>query len=215
MILSDKAIKKAIEDHRISVYYDNLCDLKVPCIQPASLDIRLGRSFAIPNVKKWEVIRFDEPISYKYVNQESFILAPGDFVLGTTLERIKIADDLTAFVEGRSSIGRLGICVQNAGWVDPGFEGEITLELYNMSNHPIELIAGSRVAQLVFAKMDQSAENPYRGKYQGQKGATGTLLYKDFPRNSSSNYSTGSPTYMGMREYDDDINLHNSPSYWD
>jgi dCTP deaminase len=203
MILSDKAIKKAIEDHRISIYYDNMNDLRVPCIQPASLDIRLGRSFAIPNVKKWEVIRFDESMSYKYINQESFILAPGDFVLGTTMERIKIANDLTAFVEGRSSIGRLGICVQNAGWVDPGFEGEITLELYNMSNHPIELISGARVAQLVFAQMDQEAENPYTGKYQGQKGATGTLLFKDFPQNSAKYYSTDAPTYRGMREYDD------------
>ena len=88
-------------------------------------------------------------------------------------------DDLTAFVEGRSSLGRMGLFIQNAGWVDPGFRGEITLELYNANRCAIELKAGRRVGQLVFAKMDGPAQNPYRGKYQGQTGATGSRVFMD------------------------------------
>ena len=104
---------------------------------------------------------------------------PGQFVLATTMEYFRLGDDLTAFVEGRSSIGRLGLFIQNAGWVDPGFEGEITLELYNASRCAIELEAGRRVGQLVFAQLDRHAETPYRGKYQGQRGATGSRIYMD------------------------------------
>ena len=90
-----------------------------------------------------------------------------------------LPNNLTAFVEGRSSIGRLGLFTQNAGWVDPGFEGEITLELFNANRSAIELRSGRRVGQLVFAQMDQEAQNPYRGKYQGQRGATGSRIYMD------------------------------------
>ena len=82
-------------------------------------------------------------------------------------------------VEGRSSLGRLGLFIQNAGWVDPGFCGEITLELFNANRCAIELQAGRRVGQLVFARMDQAAGHPYRGKYQGQKGATGSRVFLD------------------------------------
>jgi dCTP deaminase len=95
------------------------------------------------------------------------------------MEYVKLPDDLTSFVEGRSSIGRMGLFIQNAGWVDPGFEGQITLELYNANSLPIRLEAGRRICQLVFCKMDQVAENPYRGKYQGQRGTTGSRVFKD------------------------------------
>lgn len=199
MILSDKGIKEAIEKRTIIV--DPCDDI---CIQPASLDIRLGRSFATPETKKYDVIPFDKEIKYKKVIADRFILMPGEFVLGTTMEAIRLPNNITAFVEGRSSIGRLGLFVQNAGWVDPGFCGEITLELFNAGNHCIELIAGTRIAQLVFAVMDQNAENPYNGKYQGQGGATGSMIYKDFNiQPKQVNYSTDYPSYMGMREYDD------------
>ena len=87
--------------------------------------------------------------------------------------------DITAFVEGRSSLGRMGLFIQNAGWVDPGFKGEITLELFNANRCAIELNVGRRVGQLVFAKLDDKALNPYKGKYQGQKGATGSKVYLD------------------------------------
>ena len=82
-------------------------------------------------------------------------------------------------VEGRSSLGRLGLFIQNAGWVDPGFHGEITLELFNANRCAIKLQAGRRIGQLVFARMDRAAQNPYRGKYQGQRGATGSRVFLD------------------------------------
>ena len=97
----------------------------------------------------------------------------------TITEYFELPNDLTAFVEGRSSLGRMGLFIQNAGWVDPGFKGEITLELYNANRCAIELKAGRRVGQLVFAKMDAVSLNPYNGKYQGQKGATGSKVYLD------------------------------------
>ena len=100
-------------------------------------------------------------------------------MLATTKEYIKLPDNLTAFVEGRSSIGRMGLFIQNAGWVDPGFEGQITLELYNANRLPIKLEADRRICQLVFASMDNKADNPYCGKYQGQKNTVGTRVFKD------------------------------------
>ncbi len=89
---------------------------------------------------------------------------------------------MTAFVEGRSSIGRLGLFIQNASLVPPGFEGEITLELFNASRCAIELQTGQRIGQLVFARLDNNAQNPYRGKYQGQRGATGSRVFLDQER---------------------------------
>ena len=121
----------------------------------------------------------DKEIKYKTIISDSYILLPNQFVLATTMEYFELPDDLTAFVEGRSSLGRMGLFIQNAGWVDPGFKGEITLELYNANRCAIELKAGRRVGQLVFAKMDDKALNPYKGKYQGQKGATGSRVYLD------------------------------------
>ncbi|MFR7444964.1 MAG: dCTP deaminase [Sellimonas intestinalis] len=99
-------------------------------------------------------------------------------------EYISLPNDLTAFVEGRSSLGRMGLFIQNAGWVDPGFEGEITLELFNANRCAIELQAGRRVGQLVFAKMDACALHPYNGKYQGQTGATGSKAFLDPDRHT-------------------------------
>jgi dCTP deaminase len=92
---------------------------------------------------------------------------------------VRLPNNLTAFVEGRSSIGRIGLFIQNAGWVDPGFAGQITLELYNASSLPIELKAGRRICQLVFCQMDRPAEFPYNGKYQNQKNATGSRVFLD------------------------------------
>ena len=95
------------------------------------------------------------------------------------MEYFELPHDLTAFVEGRSSLGRMGLFIQNAGWVDPGFQGEITLELYNVNRCAIELKAGRRVGQLVFSRMDDTALHPYQGKYQKQKGATGSKAFLD------------------------------------
>lgn len=104
----------------------------------------------------------DDEISYKQITAEKYILLPGQFVLATTMEYFELPDNLTAFVEGRSSLGRMGLFIQNAGWVDPGFKGEITLELFNANRCAIELNAGRRVGQLVFAQLDKDALHPYR-----------------------------------------------------
>ena len=148
-------------------------------IQPASVDIRLGNTFSIVEDSPNGIITMQNEISYKTIQTDKYILLPGQFVLATTLEYFVMPNDLTAFVEGRSSLGRMGLFIQNAGWVDPGFEGEITLELFNANRCAIELQAGRRVGQLVFAQLDDIALNPYKGKYQGQKGATGSRVFLD------------------------------------
>lgn len=174
MILSDRTIQKMLAERSLVVE-----PIEPEQIQPASIDIRLGNTFAIVEDSPSGIIQMDKEIKYKTIVSDSYILLPNQFVLGTTLEYFELPDDLTAFVEGRSSLGRMGLFIQNAGWVDPGFKGEITLELYNANRCAIELKAGRRVGQLVFAKMDDNAENPYKGKYQGQKGATGSRVFMD------------------------------------
>ncbi len=148
-------------------------------IQPASVDIRLGNTFSIIEDSPTGIIALDSTIRYKTITSETYVLLPNQFVLATTLEYFELPNDVTAFVEGRSSLGRLGLFIQNAGWVDPGFQGEITLELYNANRCAIELRAGRRVGQMVFSRMDGAAMTPYRGKYQGQRGATGSRIFLD------------------------------------
>lgn len=148
-------------------------------IQPASVDCRIGRHYLVTDDTAMTSINFDEPITYREVTSDSITIPPHSFLLATTMEYFKLPNNLTAFVEGRSSIGRMGLFIQNAGWVDPGFEGEITLELYNANSLPITIPAGRRVGQLVFCQLDEHAENPYRGKYQGQRNATGSRIYND------------------------------------
>jgi dCTP deaminase len=148
-------------------------------IQPASVDIRLGNTFGIVEDSPTGIINLEKEIKYKTITSDTYILLPNQFVLATTMEYIVLPNDITAFVEGRSSLGRMGLFIQNAGWVDPGFRGEITLELFNANRCAIELKAGRRIGQLVFAKMDDTALNPYNGKYQGQKGATGSRVFMD------------------------------------
>lgn len=178
MILSDKTIISMLKDNKLCDL--TKCELSENAIQPASLDITIGRSFSTPLQPKDFIIDFDEPLQYTSIESDTYVLLPKHFVLATTMEYFVLPDNITAFVEGRSSIGRLGLFIQNAGWVDPGFEGQITLELFNASDYSIKIRSGTRVGQLVFAKMDEDAENPYRGKYQGQTGATGSMIYKDF-----------------------------------
>ncbi|MDF2885770.1 MAG: deoxycytidine triphosphate deaminase [Lacrimispora sp.] len=175
MILSDKTIIKMLKDKTLFIE-----PLEEGQIQPASVDIRLGNTFSVVEDTSNGIITMQNEIKYKTIVTDKYLLLPGQFVLATTLEYFAMPDDLTAFVEGRSSLGRLGLFIQNAGWVDPGFEGEITLELFNANRCAIELQSGRRVGQLVFAKMDEHALNPYRGKYQGQKGATGSKVFMDF-----------------------------------
>lgn len=175
MILSDKTIKKMLKDEELLI---NPIE-EDSQIQPASVDIRLGRHFLKVDENRVESMCLQEEIKYIEIESDEIIIPPNSFLLATTMEYIKLPNYLTAFVEGRSSIGRMGLFIQNAGWVDPGFEGEITLELYNANRLPIKLISGRRVCQLVFALMDEEAINPYDGKYQKQRKATGSRVYKD------------------------------------
>ena len=174
MILSDTTIKQMIEEKTLTI-----SPLDDGQIQPASVDIRLGDTFSIIEDSSTGIVTLDKEIPYKTIKTDRYMLLPGQFVLATTMEYISLPDNLTAFVEDRSSLGRMGLFIQNAGWVDPGFAGEITLELFNANRCAIELSSGRRVGQLVFALMDKKAENPYRGKYQGQRGATGSRVFMD------------------------------------
>jgi dCTP deaminase len=174
MVLGKSALRKELEGGRLKVspWDDEL-------LQPASIDLRLGHQFLIPRPSAGAISRFGEPIPYEETESDNFVLPGNSFVLARTREVVGFPDDLTAFVEGRSSIGRLGLFIQNAGWVDPGFEGSITLELYNGLSHPIELRAGWRVCQLVVVRMEGDSEGGYRGKYQGQVATTGSKLFQD------------------------------------
>lgn len=178
MILSDKKIMQMLKEGTLEI-----SPLTEAQIQPASVDVRLGDTFSVVEDSSTGIITLESEIQYKTIKTDTYILLPGQFVLATTMEYFSLPDNLTAFVEGRSSLGRMGLFIQNAGWVDPGFQGEITLELFNANRCAIELKAGRRVGQLVFAEMDQAALNPYNGKYQGQRGATGSRVFMDSERN--------------------------------
>jgi dCTP deaminase len=174
MILSDKTLKEMLASGDLVVD-----PLDEECIQPASIDCRLGDHFLTVEHNHMGLITLDTEIQYREINSDTITLPPQSFILATTAEYFKLPDDIVAFVEGRSSIGRIGLFIQNAGWVDPGFEGRITLELYNANSLPIQLEKGRRICQMVFGKMDRAAENPYMGKYQGQDRSVGSRVFKD------------------------------------
>lgn len=179
MILSDGTIRKLLADERLII--DPIEDSQV---QPASVDVRLGSQFLVFRNHTCEVIDpFDKPgdLMDEVVVAEghAFILHPGEFVLGTTLEAIGLPDDIVARVEGKSSLGRLGLLIHaTAGFVDPGWRrAQITLELSNVATLPIKLWPGMKVGQLSFHLLDRAAERPYghpelNSKYVGQSGPT-------------------------------------------
>lgn len=174
MILSDTTLTRMIESGELGVD-----PVRSNSIQPASIDCHLGRHFLLVEDRMMNTIDMESKILYREIENDEIIIPPNSFLLATTEEYVKLPNDLTAFVEGRSSVGRIGLFIQNAGWVDPGFEGNITLELYNANSLPIRLRAGRRICQLVFCRMDQAAAKPYAGKYQGQRRTTGSRVYQD------------------------------------
>ncbi|RDI71307.1 dCTP deaminase [Halopelagius longus] len=188
MILSDADILERLGAGDLVV--DPIDDIDMQ-VQPASIDLRLGSEFLEfqrTNISCIHPNREDEVSKYvteTYVEEgEEFILHPGDFVLGTTKERVEIPDDLLATVEGRSSLGRLAIVIHaTAGIVDPGYEGQITLELSNLGTAPVALTPGMRVSQLVFTELKRPADRPYgseRGsKYQNQAGPQASRIGDD------------------------------------
>ena len=174
MIVSDQTLRKLLADGTILV--EPLEDRQ---IQPASIDLRLGGHFLKIDENRMEVIGLDRELEYIEFKREEIIIPPHSFLLAATREYIRLPHNITAFVEGRSSIGRIGLFIQNAGWVDPGFAGTITLELYNANRLPIRLTSGRRICQIVFALMDGPAQYPYQGKYQDQREAVGSRVYLD------------------------------------
>ena len=178
MIFSDKDIKSAIDSGRIVV--DSKQSSETFHIHASSMDMRLGSSFKLYEHSKFAVLDPKNPETFagnmrtiSVPEGEPFIVQPGEFVLGVTEETITLPDDLVARVEGRSSLGRLGIIVHStAGFVDPGFSGTITLEISNLNRLPVALYPGMRVCQLAFEVMSSPAETPYHkkafSKYQHQ-----------------------------------------------
>jgi dCTP deaminase len=177
MILSDRDIKERLAKGDLAI--EPILDRELQ-IQPASVDLRLDNEFVVYRLSHVPVIDPRDPETVtRYTHRveiadgESFTLHPGEFVLGSTAEWVKIPDDLVARVEGRSSIGRLAVVVHaTAGFIDPGFEGRITLELSNLGRVAVKLYPGMRISQIVLHEMKNPAERPYgaaRGsKYQGQ-----------------------------------------------
>ncbi len=178
MILSDREIRILLERGELIVE-----PIEEEQIQPSSIDFRLGNDFLIYtdsiDILDVKDNSYHEKMEKIIVGDEGFVIQPKQFVLATTVEYIKLPDYITAFVEGRSSLGRLGLFIENAGWVDAGFEGTITLEFFNANSRPIKIYPGMRICQLVFAKMNTPAERPYSGKYQGQRGTTASKIYMD------------------------------------
>ena len=167
-------------DKKLSRYFEELITGGNPnMINPASINLCLGNSFL--TIHGNEPITLGEKVKYYetvVANDGGFILEPGKFCLATTKEGVVMFPDCAAFVQGRSSIGRIGLTVQNAGFVDPGFFGHITLELVNDSPVAIILKPGYPVAQLVFFDVSK-VKHPYKGKYNGQIEATGSRMFMD------------------------------------
>ncbi|MEM9073235.1 MAG: dCTP deaminase [Myxococcota bacterium] len=188
MILSDTDLKKRLAKGDLIV--DPIDDPELQ-IQPASIDLRLGDEFVlyrqplVPFLDSADAESIERHVEKIQIPaNEGFILQPGAFALGTTLERVRVPPDLVARVEGRSSVGRLAIVVHaTAGFIDPGFEGQITLELSNLGRCAVKLYPGMRISQIVFHEMKSPAERPYgsdRGsKYQGQSGPVASRIGKD------------------------------------
>jgi dCTP deaminase len=188
MLLSDRDIRAEVEAGRLAVepWDEGL-------VQPSSVDVRIDRFFRVfnnsrythidPSIQQDELTAMVEP-----EGDEPFALHPGEFVLGSTLEIVTLPDDLAGRLEGKSSLGRLGLLTHStAGFIDPGFNGHITLELSNVANLPIMLWPGMKIGQLCLFRLSSAAEHPYGSaiygsRYQGQRGPTPSRSYQNFKR---------------------------------
>lgn len=185
-VLSDRDIRAAIEGGSVSIRPYDPVDL-----QPSSVDLHLDRAFRVFRNNRYAFIDVREPQPdltelLRVEDDEPFILHPGEFVLGQTLEWVELPNDLVARLEGRSSLGRLGLLIHStAGYVDPGWKGNLTLELSNVANLPIALYAGMRIGQISFFRMSSPVDRPYgspelRSRYQGQSEPTASAYYRDY-----------------------------------
>jgi dCTP deaminase len=186
MILSDRSIREELEAGRLVI--DPRDDR---AIQPSSVDLRVDRFF---RVFRNDTTPFIDPKQsqedltelVEVRDDRAFILHPGEFVLGSTLERVILPDDLVARLDGKSSLGRMGLLIHStAGWVDPGWDGHLTLEFSNVANLPIAIYPGMKIGQISFLRMTTEADTPYgseatKSKYQGQRGPTPSRYYLNF-----------------------------------
>ncbi|MBC3194621.1 dCTP deaminase [Pseudonocardia sp. C8] len=188
MLLSDGDLRKEIESGRLV-----LDPWDVEMLQPSSVDVRLDRYFRVFQNSRYTHIdpaqQQDELTTpVETPDGESFVLHPGEFVLGSTFERVGLPDDLAGRLEGKSSLGRLGLLTHStAGFIDPGFTGHITLELSNVANLPITLWPGMKIGQLCLFRLSSPAERPYGSegvgsRYQGQRGPTPSRAFRSFHR---------------------------------
>ena len=188
MVLSDRDIRAEIAAGRIVIE-----PFAPEAVQPSSIDLHLDRRFRVFRNSRYPFIdvRVDQPDMTELVEiagDDPFILHPGEFVLGSTLERVQLPNDLVARLEGKSSLGRLGLLIHStAGYVDPGWEGNLTLELSNVANLPITLYDGMKIGQISFQRLSSPAEVGYGdasigSKYRGQRDPTASLYHRDFER---------------------------------
>ncbi len=188
MVLSDRTIKRLLDEGRIGIepYEEEL-------LQPSSVDVRVDKLFRVFRNSRYPFIDVKQEMEeltelVEVEPDEAFILHPGEFVLGSTLERITLPDDLVARLEGKSSLGRLGLLIHStAGFIDPGWDGHVTLELSNVANLPITIYYGMKIGQVSFVQLSEPAEHPYGtgdlgSKYQGQIGPTPSRYWKNFKR---------------------------------
>lgn len=188
MLLSDRDLLTEIDNKRVAVE-----PFDMEMIQPSSIDVRLDRMFRVfenhkyphidPSIEQEDLTRLIEPDG-----DDPFILHPGEFVLGSTLEVVSLPDDLAGRLEGKSSLGRLGLLTHStAGFIDPGFSGHITLELSNAATLPIKLFPGMKIGQLCLFRLSSPADHPYGSdkygsRYQGQRGPTASRSFANFHR---------------------------------
>lgn len=186
MVLSDRTIKEQLAAGRLRFE-----PFDASAIQPASIDMRLDRSFRVFRNARRAYIDVRQPMEdltelVTVCDDEPFILHPGEFVLGSTIECLTLPDDIVARIEGKSSLGRLGLIVHaTAGYVDPGWTGQLTLELSNVATLPITLYYRMKIGQLSFHQMTTAVDRPYGhaelgSKYQGQREPTASRAYRDF-----------------------------------
>jgi dCTP deaminase len=186
MILSDVDIRKEIESGRIVID-----PFDPAAIQPSSIDLHVDDRFRVFANSRYPYIDVKKEMPgltevVEVADPDPFILHPGEFVLGSTLERVAIPDDMVARLEGKSSLGRLGLLIHStAGYVDPGWDGFLTLELSNVANLPITIYPGMKIGQISFFRLSTPAERPYgstetRSKYQGQRGPTASRFFEEF-----------------------------------
>jgi dCTP deaminase len=188
VVLSDRTIRELLGEGRIVLdpYDESL-------LQPSSVDVRVDRYFRVFRNSRYPFIDVkteqEELTELVEIDDETpFILHPGEFVLGSTLERVALPDDLVARLEGKSSLGRLGLLIHStAGFIDPGWDGHVTLELSNVANLPITIYHGMKIGQLSFVQLSTAADQPYGSgalgsKYQGQQGPTPSRYWKNFER---------------------------------